>query len=180
MRSVFIGWLVIRVTLRLIIRDSIGYFWIFPRNPEKKEINVGVGVLGNIKCNLKEMLEMFKKEWQITGKINYVTGGLVPAGLQRPVMYKNILFVGDAGVGTFTFTGGGICRALYSSEIAGKCIATKKAQQYPRIINTKFIKWDIVGKTSIIAGNVLRKIGDEAYYKLINSFFKRFYFPTLS
>ena len=46
------------------------------------------------------MLENFKKENGISGKINHVTGGPVPLGLQRPLIYKNIIFVGDAGVGT--------------------------------------------------------------------------------
>lgn len=166
-------------TARRVITESIGYYWIFPRNPEKKEINLGVGVIGNYKCNLKEMLELFKKEWKITGKINYVTGGLVPSGLQRPLMYKNILFVGDAGVGTFPFSGGGICRALHSGEIAGKYIAARKVKQYPKIINKKYIKWDLVGTTSVRAGEILRKIDAKAYLKSLKYFYELFYFPTI-
>lgn len=166
-------------TIRCIITESIGYYWIFPRNPEKKEINLGVGLMRNLKCNLKEMLELFKKEWEITGKINYVTGGLVPAGLQRPLMYNNILFVGDAGVGTFPFTGAGICRALLSGEIAGKCIAARKVKQYPKIINRKFIKLDVIGTTSIRVGEILQKIGAKSYLKSLKYFYELFYFPTI-
>ncbi|MCI0500457.1 MAG: hypothetical protein L0Y61_01755, partial [Epsilonproteobacteria bacterium] len=110
-------------TVEIIYVSHCGYFLIFPRDPEKKEVNVGVGTFGKFGYNLCELLASFKEEHQITGTINYVVGGLVPLGLQRPLLYRNILFVGDAGVGTFPFTGQGIYRALMSGEIAGRCIA---------------------------------------------------------
>lgn len=87
-------------TIKLFFTGTTGYYWIFPRNPEKSEVNVGVGVL-NLANNitLKDLLESFKDKQGIKGKINYVTGGLIPGGLQKPLKYNNILFVGDAGVG---------------------------------------------------------------------------------
>lgn len=166
-------------TIKLIFLDAIGYYWIFPRDPTKKEINVGVGVIGKREGNIKNMLEEFKKQWEIEGKINYETGGLVPAGLQRPLIYHNILFVGDTGVGTFSLNGEGIYRALLSGEIAGKCLAQNCPEKYPYLINQAFIKWDVIGKTFIRTGNILKKIGVKAYLKSLKYFFEIFYFPML-
>jgi len=93
-------------TLKVFLSDTAGYYWIFPRNPEIKEVNVGVGILSSLRdVKLKELLESFKESQNIEGKINYTTGGLIPAGLQKPLKYKNILFVGDAGVGTHPILG---------------------------------------------------------------------------
>lgn len=165
-------------TLSYIYLGTIGYYWIFPRRPEKKEINVGMGVIGNSKYNLKKLLEKFKNKWKIEGNINYSTGGLIPAGLQRPLMYNNILFVGDAGVGTFPFTGEGIHRALLSGEIAGKCIALEKPEQYPSIIvKAKIMKYDIIGATLIKTGGIIQNISPKAFLKSLKYFFELFYFP---
>ena len=149
-------------TVKIIFTGSLGYYWIFPRDPRKKEINLGVGVLGNITVNLKNMLESFKEEQDIRGKINYVLGGLIPAGLQKPLQYKNILFVGDAGVGTFPLTGQGIYRALMSGDIAGRYIAQGHPKKYSHIIMKEFIKWDVIGKTFIRMNYVFRRVGPKA------------------
>lgn len=159
-------------TVKVIFIGSFGYFWIFPRDPEKKEINLGIGLMGKRDCNLKEILETFKVEQKIEGKINYVTGGLIPSGLQRPLKYKNILFVGDAGVGTFPFTGQGIYRALISGDIAGKCIAQNNAKKYPYMINQEFIKWDIIGKKFRYMSSVFRKINPKLVLVSLNYFMR--------
>jgi len=127
-------------TLRFIFREAVGYYWIFPRDPAKKEVNVGIGIAGLKESRAKSLLEDFKKEWKIEGDVNYTTGGIIPVGLQRPLMHKNILFVGDTGAGTFPFTGEGIYRSIFSGETAGKCIASGSTKKYPSIINHEFIK----------------------------------------
>ena len=156
-------------TVKIIFMGIGGFFWIFPRNPENKEINVGLGTADGIDCNLKEILESFKKEQNITGKINHVTGGLVPLGLQIPLKKKNILFVGDAGVGAFPVNGEGIYRALISGDIAGECIAHGYPEKYPKLMTRRFIKWDLAGKMWLRIGHVLRKIGSKAVFASINN-----------
>ena len=104
------------------------------------------------------MLDSFKEENSIEGKINYVVGGLIPLGLQYPLIYKNILFVGDAGVGSFIFSGQGIYRALMSGDIAGRCIANRYPKKYPHLIRKSFIKWDVIGKIFTNTNFVFRKI----------------------
>ena len=150
-----------------------GYYWIFPRNPKKREINVGVGFTFIPKFKLKPLLEQYKKRYKIEGKINYSTGGLIPIGLQRPFKYKNILFVGDTGVGTFPFSGQGIYRALISGDIAGKCIGTGKPNRYPYIINKEFIKWDTIGKTIYYINKNINKINENLALMLFNMFLDR-------
>ena len=73
-------------------------------------------------------------------------------------MYKNILFVGDAGVGVFLINGQGIYRALLSGDIAGKCIACGKAERYPRIIYKEFLFWNTLCKSFHYNNLILQRI----------------------
>ena len=159
-------------TIKLSYIDIFGYFWIFPRDPDKKEINIGIGLFENINVNLKKLLEEYKKEKNVKGRINHVAGGLIPLGLQRPFKYKNILFVGDSGVGTFIFSGQGIYRALLSGDIAGKCIAEGKASRYPKLIYRAFIKWDVICKIYYEFILVLKRINPSFVSKAINFLIK--------
>jgi flavin-dependent dehydrogenase len=151
---------------------AFGYYWIFPRNPAKREVNLGVGLIGSSQKHLKPLLENFKKQEHITGKVNYVTGGLIPLGLQPPFKYRNILFVGDAGVGSFPFSGQGIYRALVSGEVAGKCLATNIVKRYPHIIKQKFIKWDLIGKSFLHINQVLKRINPGLVLTSLNYFIR--------
>jgi flavin-dependent dehydrogenase len=155
-------------TIRIFFTSSGGYFWIFPRDPKKHEVNVGVGFFGYSKYDLREILKVFKEEQGITGTVNYVVGGLIPLGLQPPFLYRNILFVGDAGVGAFPFTGQGIYRALLSGDIAGRCIAQEDLKKYPRIIRKEFIKWDVISSVFIRMNLVFRKINPALFLTSMN------------
>jgi flavin-dependent dehydrogenase len=166
-------------TMRFFFLESLGYYWMFPRNPQKKEINLGVGVPNTHPGHLKEMLEQFKEKHNIKGTVNYVTGGLVPAGMQRPLMHKNILFVGDAGTGAFPITGEGNPSALISGEIAGRCLATNTAARYPHDVRCAKLQWDLVGKTFTITAFILRKVGVKAYLTALDSFIRYIYFPMV-
>lgn len=151
-----------------IVYTDMGYFWIFPRNPKKQEINLGVGVFGESSLNLKEILERFKAEHGITGTINYTVGGLVPLGLQYPLRHENILFVGDAGVGAFPFLGQGIYRALLSGDGAGACLARRQPNKYPLAMQRLFIKWDVIGLLFMKANMLLRKVRPSFYLDSMN------------
>ena len=86
------------------------------------------------------------------------------------MIYKNILFVGDNGVGTFPLNGKGIHHALLSGDAAGKCIAEEKIKKYPKMMYDLFIKWDLVAKTFIKTNSILRKINTDLVFKSLNSF----------
>lgn len=166
----------IKDTVKLFITEKTGYFWVFPRNSDKKEINLGLGVINKYSSvNLKQKLEEFKEKHGIKGKVNYVTGGLIPIGLQRPLRYKNILFVGDSGVGTFPYTGEGIYRALISGDIAARCIAEKRVNSYSHEIYKNFIKWDVIGKTFIIINPYLEQVNPKIVTFLNKKYLDFFY-----
>jgi flavin-dependent dehydrogenase len=48
-------------TIRIFYTGYFGYYRVFPRDPRKKEVNVGIGFSGTFNYNLKEMLERFKE-----------------------------------------------------------------------------------------------------------------------
>jgi flavin-dependent dehydrogenase len=144
--------------IKIIINENFGYFWLFPRNIDKKEVNIGVGIFNNKHIKLPLMLESFKKQHNITGTVEYTTGGLIPGGLQFPLRYKNILFVGDAGVGTLPSNGQGIYRALMSGDIAGKYIVKQDLKGYTHQIIRHFIKMDVIQKSFIRLASLLKHI----------------------
>jgi flavin-dependent dehydrogenase len=153
--------------LKIIITGFFpGYFWIFPRNPEKKEVNLGVGTVIDTDYKLKEILEKFKEEQVIEGKVNYIVGGLCPASFQKPLRYKNILFVGDAGIGTSPIMGTGILRALRSGDIAGYCLAAEHPEWYTKIIYQKFIRREVLHKSYLWLTSILNKIGKRSLFAI--------------
>ena len=133
-------------TVKIIYDGNVGYYWLFPRHPENQEMNIGIGLSINRNVKLSLLLEKFKKEHHITGIVDYTTGGLVPEGIQYPLKYKNIIFVGDTGVGTLPLNGQGIYRALISGDIAGKYIVNKDLKGYAHEIIREFGKMDVIGK----------------------------------
>ncbi len=150
---------------------DFGYCWLFPRDVSRSEVNVGLVMYGsNWKGSLKQKLESFKATRNVSGKISYCSGGLIPCGLQPPFKKNNVLFVGDSGVGTFAFSFQGIYRALLSAEIAGKCLAKNKASLYPKLIVSEFGKWELIGRMFTISNRLARHISPELVYKIINSF----------
>jgi flavin-dependent dehydrogenase len=155
--------------IKVIYLGNMGYYWIFPRDPKKKEVNIGIGFVKDFGFNLRDMIEKIKESQNIKGDVNYTLGGLIPLGLQRPVMYKNILFVGDAGVGAFPLSGEGIYRALLSGDTAGQCIARDYPNRYPHLINKHFIKWDVISRNFWRVNFQLRKINPDLVLKATNT-----------
>lgn len=158
-------------TLKIIFEENGGYYWIFPRHPEKKEVNLGIGLLSNKKTQLPQLLNQFKKNHNITGSVDHSIGGLIPTGLQYPLRYKNILFVGDTGVGTLPMSGQGIYRALISGDIAGKYIIKQNLKGYAKEIIREFIKMDVLGKFIVNWNELMYHINPH----LIFSTWKRYY-----
>lgn len=168
-------------TLRLFFDKHGGYYWLFPRDQQNRELNIGIGVFNNIDSKLPPLLEQFKKDHQITGLVNYTAGGLIPGGIQYPLRFKNIIFVGDAGVGTLPINGQGIYRALMSGDIAGEYIVRNDLKGYVHQIIQDFIKMDLIGKTFLGLNTFLRQVNTDLvvsswnWYQFLNkkaSFFK--------
>jgi flavin-dependent dehydrogenase len=155
-------------TIKLYFTGENGYYWIFPRNPNYQEINLGVGFNNRDIKNLNELLAKFKEDYEITGEISNITAGIIPIGLQRPFKWKNILFVGDVGVGTFPLTGKGIYRALISGDIAGTCIAINQTKKYPYLINNAFVsREEVFSQCFLKLINVLRYINPNVVLRVL-------------
>ena len=169
--------------IKEIFTGDIGYYWIFPRNPEKNEVNIGLGIFGSRIPNLKKILEKFKSEKNIDGKINYSTGGFIPLGVRKPLIYRNILFVGDAGVGAYSISGEGNRRAIISGNLAGFCIANRCPEKYPFLVIKRFYKWDFLENLFLKAISLFNKIGKKAVLASLNNFIRldktlNFYKPS--
>ena len=156
----------IRDTMKFYVAKEGGYYWIFPRDPKKREVNVGIAMYGSLKHNLKPLLEKFKLEQNIDGQVNYIVGGFVPLGIQHPLRYDNILFIGDAGIGAGVLSGAGIHRALISGHIAGKYIAKQSANKYTHMIKKMFRMEDMIGISYIKINNFLNKINPNLILKI--------------
>ena len=165
-------------TIEVIFTPNMGYYWVFPRNPQTKEVNIGVGLLSRQDLELKSLLEAFKSQRGITGTVNYIVGGLVPLGLQRPLRHHHILFVGDAGVGAFPLSGQGIYRALMSGDAAGRCLADNNPAEYPFLIRREFLKWDIVSRIFMRVNLTIHKIRPTFYIDSMNFMARRGYHLT--
>ena len=129
------------------------------------------------------MLEKFKSKQNIAGKINYSTGGFIALGLRKPLIYRNILFVGDAGVGANCITGEGNRRAIISGKLAGYCIADRCPEKYPFLVIKKFYKWDLLENLYLKAISLSNKIGQKAVLASLNNIIRldktlNFYKPS--
>ena len=155
-------------TLKIVFIGAFGYYWVFPRDPTKNEVNVGLGYCYNLGFDLKEELEKFKKAEGIKGDVNYTLGGLIPGGFQYPLRHKNILFVGDSGVGTLPMSGQGIYRALISGDVAGRCIAYGYPKRYPSIMSKYFFNFDVVGKFLLYANWPFKYVNPHKSFSFTN------------
>lgn len=157
--------------IKIYYFGKVGYYWIFPRNPKEKEVNIGVGILGTYNKSLQKLLKSFKQQMNIIGNTVYHAGGLIPLGLQRPLQKNNILFVGDAGVGTFPYYGEGNRRSLINGEIAAKCIASGNLKMYSSLMMKRFFLWDFIGKTGIHMAKTLSVISEDAMFFMLHRYF---------
>ena len=154
--------------MKIVFDKRGGYFWVFPRRSEFREVNVGVGFFKKQSLNLDQVLSVFKKEYDISGWVEHRTAGLIPFGVQYPLRKNNILFVGDAGVGTFPLDGQGIYRALMSGEAAGRHLAASNPAGYVTEMLKMFIKWDLIGKLFLRSVYATEKINKNGMLHLWN------------
>ena len=101
-----------------------GYVWVFPKG--KREANVGLGMLGS-KYKGKHPIQYLREfaEWKFPGgKVLETVVGAVPvSGMLPRLSTGGLVLVGDAGRVSDPITGGGICNAMESGQIAGDVVA---------------------------------------------------------
>lgn len=102
-----------------------GYYWIFPRDEEAA--NVGVVYAGGadreFSLDLKGLLhEVIERESLKEATVLSKGGGLIPGAVLAPLVYDNIMLVGDAAGLTSPLHGGGIDLACISAALAVEAI----------------------------------------------------------
>jgi digeranylgeranylglycerophospholipid reductase len=107
-----------------------GYAWLFPLN--KNEANVGLGIPGGQKLDLKKLLDdyikfMLKKDFEITHTFRACEPLCKPLDL---LVKDNVMFVGDAARVVDPASGAGIHNAIFSGSLAG-------------IIASRFVKGEL-------------------------------------
>jgi len=96
-----------------------GYGWCFPRGDM---VNVGIGMIGDMRRPLNNWIEFLKNRGIIKDKIYQYAGGLIPiSGIQR-IIKDNVILIGDAGGFVDPLTGAGIIYAYDTGRYASELI----------------------------------------------------------
>ncbi len=101
-----------------------GYWWLFPKDPEGRIINVGLGVVwGPQGYNPRHNYNKYLKP-RFKGKLIHAGGGIVPT--RRPIptlVWSNVGVVGDAAYTVNPVHGGGIGSSMLSASIVARNMA---------------------------------------------------------
>lgn len=100
-----------------------GYWWLFPKDPSGKIINVGLGVVWGVKdYNPRHNYYKYLKP-RFKGKLIHAGGGIVPTRRPLPTLvWRNVGVVGDAAYTVNPVHGGGIGSSLKAAAIVAKHI----------------------------------------------------------
>ncbi len=101
-----------------------GYWWLFPKTPDGKVVNVGLGVIWGVNnYNPRKKYEQYLKK-RFEGRLIHAGGGLVPTRRPLPTLvWKNVGVIGDAAYTANPVHGGGIGSSLQASRIVSKHLA---------------------------------------------------------
>jgi geranylgeranyl reductase family protein len=102
-----------------------GYAWLFPKSDVA---HLGLGVDRKAGKELKQTLDGLHRGLIAQNVVGATllgqTGGAIPVGgMREQLVYKNMVFVGDAAGLTHPITGAGIAAAVISGEHAGVAVA---------------------------------------------------------
>jgi digeranylgeranylglycerophospholipid reductase len=102
-----------------------GYGWLFPKG---LTANVGVGLAIGIGIRPGKILNAFlgdlaEKKLITEGCLAKSVGAIPISGLRPKLRHENVVFIGDAAGLTHPVTGAGVSQAVFSGELAGKCVS---------------------------------------------------------
>lgn len=158
-----------------------GYEWVFPLG--KNKINIGVGISGNINCNLNNIFEEFLSNHNIKKfmpNLNYKTiwkgsYSLPICGVLKNSLYAdNLMLIGDTAGFVSPISGGGLYRAVLSGNISAEVainalmredFSKKVLSNYARNSSIK----EIIKKFKVL--KVIRKFISEGGSQNINKMF---------
>ena len=110
-----------------------GYAWLFPIN--KNEANIGLGIPGGQKLDLKKLLDdyiklMVKKDYKIIHTFRACEPLSNPL---KNLVKDNVMFVGDAARVVDPSSGAGIHNAVFSGTLAGLIAANFILEKIPSL-----------------------------------------------
>lgn len=141
-----------------------GYAWIFPYNTFVDVYRIGIGIPLNIKKNARKLLVKFLNFLHAEQR-GEIRGKLIPTALpNKPLVIKNVLLTGDAGLLCDPATGGGIANGYLSGKFAAKAIHTNNIRNYEHYCST--IKRR--NKFRYNLKNILYDLSDEDFNELID------------
>lgn len=101
-----------------------GYGWLFPKG---RVANLGVGadraLARDLRAPLAALHQSMLDRGIVRSEILARTGGAIPVGGLRKLVWRNAVLVGDAAGLTHPITGAGIAAAVLSGECAGNATA---------------------------------------------------------
>ncbi|VVB89987.1 Digeranylgeranylglycerophospholipid reductase [uncultured archaeon] len=134
------------VMIESFLKDiPFGYSWIFPKSENIANIGVGWITKNGIKLKPVDLLHSFLKNSKYLkgGRIKYYTSGGVPATLKiENLVYRNILFTGDAAHLSNPVGGDGVPQAMLSGKLAAEVSAESILQEKPMILKKYELEWE--------------------------------------
>ncbi len=112
-----------------------GYVWDFPDSNGKRRIGLGVPISEhqNLKKNLNDFTKLHPR---LNGKIDHVISHQIPtAKPPKQVVFKNVMYIGDAARSCFASTGGGLQGAFWTGMAAGEAVLDDDPMEYQKTWN---------------------------------------------
>ncbi len=115
-----------------------GYAWV---SSYQGMMNVGITDVYDLKNNYNEIMKKFLEQLHIKQNLENLKGAFTPIGIRKPIIHKNIYYVGDAVGACDPLTLSGLRYALTTGENCAKAIALNKPKIYEKHIRLLKIKF---------------------------------------
>ena len=115
-----------------------GYAWVSTNNGIT---NIGITDVYDPKINYKNVFNKFVNDLKMDVDLNNLKGAFTPIGVKKPIIYKNVYFVGDVVGACDPLTLSGLRYALSSGEYCAKAIAKNNTFIYKRYIKNLKIRF---------------------------------------
>lgn len=154
-----------------------GYGWV---STYKGITNIGLTDVYNPKLNYQNIFKNYLKKLGIKSNIKNIKGAYTPIGIKKPIINKNIYYVGDAVGACDPLTLSGLRYALLTGKMCAAAISHKNNQIYKKCIlklKIKFLFMTILLKIFYlkITLSLIFNVGCRLFNKLIAFVFNHFF-----
>ncbi len=154
-----------------------GYAWV---SSYGGVTNVGMTDVYKSARDYKDIFNSFLRDLDLQADIENLKSAFTPIGVRKPVINKNVFFVGDAVGACDPLTLSGLRYGLKSGEFCAKAIAENKVGIYKRHIRKLRLKFAFMKallkvfylKSTLVLGfNVFCRFFGKSVSKIFNNFF---------